>query len=136
METTTQDVWIIDDHEPDQEIMRIALKDMLDVRRIKSFYSAESALDAISSGQVVRLILLDMQMPGIGGRGFLKKIKEITALNVPVIVLTSSKTPDDIRYCYENGACAFIAKPPDFEKLMDMVNALGTFWFKHVLLPI
>jgi CheY-like chemotaxis protein len=133
--THTADIWIVDDLEADQELLRIALEGLVDDDRLRSFYSAEATLEAIEQGHKVRLILLDLQMPGMGGRGFLKEMSKQSLVNAPIIVYSSSHNPEDVRFCYEYGASAFLPKPPDLQALMDMIGIMGAFWFKHALLP-
>jgi len=130
-----QDIWIVDDLETDHELLKISFAKHLDVSRIKSFYSAEEALEAINSGCIVNLIILDYKMPGIGGAGFLKAIEKQTTFSIPVIVLTSSNNPDDIQFAYQNGAYAYVSKPKNFDQFTELGDAFGNFWFKQVHLP-
>jgi two-component system response regulator len=75
------------------------------------------------------LVLLDLNLPKIGGLEVLHKMRadERTHL-IPVVVLTSSKLEEDILDSYRNGANAYVRKPVRFSDFTDAVRALGVFW--------
>ena len=82
------------------------------------------------------IILLDLNMPKKDGRAALKEIKADEALQrIPVIVLTTSKTEEDIVHTYGLGVSSFITKPVTFEGLCDVVKSLTHYWFEIVILP-
>lgn len=82
------------------------------------------------------LILLDLNMPRLDGREALREIKADPALrNIPVVVLTTSKTEEDILRSYNLGANCFITKPVTFEGLVEVVKVLDKHWFQLVELP-
>jgi len=82
------------------------------------------------------LILLDLNMPRKDGREALREIKGDPALrHIPVVVLTTSKTEEDILRSYDLGANCFITKPVTFEGLVDVVRVLDKHWFQLVELP-
>ncbi len=83
------------------------------------------------------MILLDLNMPRKGGREALKEIKTDPDLRcIPVVVLTTSEAEEDILRSYDMGANAYITKPVTFEALVEVMKALGEFWFEIVQLPI
>lgn len=82
------------------------------------------------------LILLDLNMPRLDGREALREIKADPALrNIPIVVLTTSKTEEDILRSYNLGANCFITKPVTFEGLVEVVKVLDKHWFQLVELP-
>lgn len=82
------------------------------------------------------LILLDLNMPRKDGREALKEIKQDPLLRcLPVIVLTTSKAEEDISRSYNLGANSYIAKPVTFERLVELMKTLGTYWVEFVELP-
>ena len=82
------------------------------------------------------LILLDLNMPRKDGRKALEEIKADPDLKrIPVVVLTTSKAEEDIFRSYDLGVSSFITKPVSFEGLVDLMKALGTYWFEIVSLP-
>jgi CheY-like chemotaxis protein len=83
------------------------------------------------------VILLDLNMPRKDGREALKEIKTDPDLRcIPVVVLTTSEAEEDILRSYDMGASAYITKPVTFEALVEVMKALGEFWFEIVQLPI
>ena len=82
------------------------------------------------------LILLDLNMPRKDGRTVLKEIKNDPDLRqIPVVVLTTSKADEDIYKSYDLGVNSYIVKPVTFEALVDILQAVGKYWFEIVELP-
>lgn len=82
------------------------------------------------------LILLDLNMPRKDGREALKEIKMDPELrSIPIVVLTTSKAEEDIYRTYDLGVNSFITKPVTFEGLVEVMQALGRYWFEIVALP-
>ena len=82
------------------------------------------------------LILLDLIMPRKDGREALKEIKADNSLRrIPVVVLTTSAAEEDIIRSYDLGVASYIQKPVTFAKLVDVVTAMGKYWFEIVKFP-
>ena len=82
------------------------------------------------------LILLDLNLPGTGGREVLEQIKSDEALReIPVVVLTTSTDERDIRSCYKAGANSYIQKPVDIDGFFKAIQRLKDYWFEVVILP-
>ena len=82
------------------------------------------------------IILLDLNLPRTTGYQVLKHIKTSNRLRVlPVIVVTSSKSREDIQSCYQNGSNSYVVKPLGIAKLRDLVQGLVEYWFRLSLLP-
>jgi two-component system response regulator len=75
------------------------------------------------------LILLDLNLPKVGGLEVLRRMRadERTQM-IPVVVLTSSKLEEDVLVSYRNGANAYVRKPVKFSEFTEAVKALGVFW--------
>lgn len=83
------------------------------------------------------LILLDLNMPKKDGRQALEEIKGNPELRrIPVVILTTSKTEEDVLRSYDLGANSFITKPVTFDRLVEIVRSLGNYWFTIVELPV
>ncbi len=80
-------------------------------------------------GPCPALVLLDLNLPKIGGLEVLRRMRadERTRL-IPVVVLTSSKLEEDILDSYRNGANAYVRKPVNFSDFAEAVRTLGVFW--------
>lgn len=82
------------------------------------------------------LILLDLNMPKKDGREALQEIKADESLRrIPVVVLTTSKTEEDIICTYKLGANSFITKPIAFEEFVTMIYTLLNYWSEIAELP-
>ena len=82
------------------------------------------------------IILLDLNMPRKDGREALREIKEHPELHrIPIVVMTTSKAEEDIYRSYDLGANSFVTKPVTFDRLVDLMKALGTYWVEFVELP-
>ena len=76
------------------------------------------------------LILLDLNMPRKDGRQALQEIKADPKLKrIPVIVLTTSQTDEDILQIYDLGCSSFITKPATFEGLVKVTKSISEYWF-------
>jgi len=82
------------------------------------------------------LVLLDLNMPRKDGREALREIKSDPKLrDIPVVVLTTSKAEEDIARSYNLGVNSYITKPVKFSALVEVMRALGKYWFEIVELP-
>ena len=82
------------------------------------------------------LVLLDLNMPKLDGRGVLAQMKADPVLRrIPIVVFTTSRQNEDILRTYDLGVNAFITKPVTFEGLMNVVSALKNFWLDVAQIP-
>ena len=84
------------------------------------------------------LILLDLKMPKLGGVETLQQIKSDERLRLlPVVMLTSSREPQDLRTCYQLGVNGYVVKPVDAKHFMSALRALAHYWLSanESLLP-
>jgi CheY-like chemotaxis protein len=82
------------------------------------------------------LILLDLNLPRKDGREVLDELKRDSDLKViPVVVLTTSRSEQDVLRSYQLHANCYITKPVDFTQFMEVVKAIEHFWLSVVTLP-
>lgn len=82
------------------------------------------------------LILLDLNLPKKDGREVLKEIKSDDDLKaIPVVVLTVSKSEEDIVKSYNLHANCYITKPVDLNQFMKVIRSIQEFWLTIVKLP-
>ena len=74
------------------------------------------------------LVLLDLKLPFVPGLEVLKWIREEAKLPTPVIILTSSENETDIAAAYRLSANAYIVKPNQISKLVEVAKAIKDFW--------
>ncbi|HTX92857.1 MAG TPA: response regulator [Anaerolineales bacterium] len=83
------------------------------------------------------LILLDLNLPKKNGFEVLQEIKsDDTLKHIPVVVLTTSQSEQDIVKSYDLFANAYITKPVDLEQFLSVVKAIEGFWLEIVKLPV
>lgn len=82
------------------------------------------------------IILLDLNLPRKDGRELLADIKGHPSLRlIPVLVLTTSSSEQDVRTSYALQASCYVVKPMDLSEYRDMMKAIETFWMTRVSLP-
>jgi CheY-like chemotaxis protein len=82
------------------------------------------------------LVLLDLNLPRKDGREVLQEIKTDPALRaIPVVVLTTSKAEEDILRSYDLHANAYVTKPVDFNRFIEVVRQIDEFFVTVVKLP-
>jgi two-component system response regulator len=76
-----------------------------------------------------KIILLDLNMPKVGGLEVLREIKgDERTRRIPVVVMTSSKEDSDILASYDLGVNSYVVKPIGFENFSKAVTELGMYW--------
>ncbi|MEM6730130.1 MAG: response regulator [Myxococcota bacterium] len=125
-------IWLVDDDPAEHELLALAFAKTGDSVDISGFYSAEDALEGLSRGERPNLILLDLNMPGRGGLYFLDQRRARGFSGTPVLVYSSSSSPDDVTRAYSNGASAYLQKPSDFSDATLLARRLRTFWLGSV----
>jgi CheY-like chemotaxis protein len=139
-------ILICDDDEDDRLLTRQALEQARILNPLRFVEDGEQLLDYVyqrgafsgETGEAPRpgLILLDLNMPKMGGHEALAIIKGDEALrDIPVVVLSTSRLDEDIVRSYQLGVNSFIAKPVTFSGLVEAMKALGRYWFEIVELP-
>lgn len=82
------------------------------------------------------LIMLDLNLPKVDGREVLVEIKNDADLRtIPVVVLTTSQAQEDILRSYQSHANAYVAKPVDFLKYIDVIGQIDAFFATVAELP-
>jgi CheY-like chemotaxis protein len=138
-------ILVADDDPDDLEMIHDALKESGVLNRVDCVEDGEQLMDYLEhrgrfSDQhkfpTPGLIFLDLNMPKKNGQEALEEIKANVCLRqIPVIILTTSQTEEDIARTYSAGANSFITKPASFESFAKVMKALGRYWFEIVELP-
>lgn len=114
-------VLVVDD---DEKCLRLAC-DVLDFHGFATVRasSGEEALE-IAQATPIRLVLMDIQLPGIGGTEAFARLRALPACaGVPVIAMTASVMPDDRNALMSHGFAGFLAKPLAIKELVALVRA-------------
>ena len=84
------------------------------------------------------LILLDLKLPGMSGFDVLQAVRSHASEQVrrtPVVVLTTSRAPADVRRAYDLTANSFLRKPLELPEFIDLIAAVRAWWLERVELP-
>lgn len=82
------------------------------------------------------LVLLDLNLPSMNGDEVLQRLRRSgRTRHLPVIILTTSQAPGDIRRAYDHSASSYVVKPLDFPSFQEAVASLEHFWLETAELP-
>lgn len=107
-------ILLVEDNEDDRYLTIRALRKLPVNLEISIAKNGEEALKTVMSSEnsLPDLMLLDLQLPKIGGTTLLERIREKYDNNkLPTLILTSSDNPADINICLELGICGYLYKP-------------------------
>jgi len=136
-------ILLVEDNEPDVELTIEALQ----TGKLRNLiHVARDGIDALAflrrQGRYAdaprpHLILLDLNMPRMDGRETLAEIKKDPELySIPVVVLTTSKSEEDIARSYALQCNCYVTKPVDLQRFMEVVRTIEDFWLCVVQLPV
>jgi CheY-like chemotaxis protein len=134
-------IMLVDDNRADIELTKDILAESKIRLSIIEAMDGQQALEYLEARLLSReelpdLILLDLNMPRLDGRGLLSKMRgreEFKAL--PVVVLTSSDAEQDIISSYKLGANCYVNKPVGLDEFQKIVRSIECFWLTIVKLP-
>jgi two-component system, chemotaxis family, response regulator Rcp1 len=137
-------VLLVEDNPGDVDLIRDALEDIasLDITVVGDGAQAIDYLNQRSGpatgriGPMPDLVLLDLNLPKIGGHEVLSEVRKLSDLRtLPIVVVTSSDAMPDILTSYALGANAYVTKPGELASFQRTVAALGHFWCNVARLP-
>ncbi len=134
-------ILVVEDSDDDFYAMRRALGKTLPCPLMRCSTGNE-ALDYVfqrgSHAQAERpsLILLDLNLPGQNGRSVLHQLKdEVSLRDIPVVIVSTSNNPEDVKHCYGAGAAGYVIKPLTYDRLVLALQGILNYWFTTVALP-
>jgi CheY-like chemotaxis protein len=124
MDKKTITFFLVDDDEDDQELFQLALREADPEIRLLTANNGVEALEMLESGHVITdYIFLDLNMPLMGGKECLTRLKENPLLKtIPVIIFSTSSDPSDRAYLWQLGAMDFMTKPTRISDLTALLN--------------
>jgi two-component system response regulator len=138
-------ILMADDDEDDRLLARDALREapvpvmlrfVQDGGELLDYLRRERRYAPPADAPTPSLVLLDLNMPRMGGMEALREIRRDPALRrIPVVVMTTSGEHDDVVKSYDLGANSFITKPVTFSGLVEVMRTLGRYWGGTVSLP-
>jgi len=130
-------ILLVEDDLADQKLIKISLRNEKIANDLYTVQTGEEGLDFLyrhgnySNGNPQPdLILLDLNMPGMGGKEFLRRIKTDEKLKqIPVVILTTSEAEKDILDSYKLQASGYVHKPVTLEEFKEAMKKLKEYWF-------
>ena len=94
-----------------------------------SLTTTETVDQSVRSGSEPKLILLDLNMPGMGGYQTLLLLKQHPQWqHIPVVMMSNTGSVEEVEQCQKGGANSFLNKPSDFLQLKQMIETLCLYW--------
>lgn len=126
-------ILLVDDNAMDVDLTLRALKLSKLANPIEVARDGEEALNWIprweAGAQTPAVILLDINMPKIGGLEVVRQLKLHPTLRViPVVMLTTSSVAPDVKTAYLHGANSYIVKPVNFQKFAEVATQIELYW--------
>lgn len=138
-------ILIADDDADDRMLIADALEEarlnnpvdfVKDGVELMEYLNHEGEFAHLTDDHLPSIILLDLNMPRKDGRTALKEIRADDRFRrIPIVVLTTSKSEEDILRTYNLGVNSFITKPVTFNGLVKVIQVLSTYWIEIVALP-
>jgi CheY-like chemotaxis protein len=136
------DILVVDDNEDDVLLLQESLRDQPAVNLLHSVRDGEQAMAFLrregpyANAPRPGLVLLDINMPGMNGFEVLHEMKIDPLLKaIPVVMLTTSSREADVLNAYTGGACSFVTKPVNFDRLKLMAGHFACYWTTVVRIP-
>lgn len=136
------DVLLVEDDPGDVLMTREAFEDNEVANRLAVVGDGVSAMEYLrkegeyADAPTPGLVLLDLNLPRMDGREVLQAVKEDVELRrIPVIVLTTSESEEDVLRSYALHANAYVTKPVDFDRFVEVVRRIDEFFVSVARLP-
>lgn len=133
----TVTIMLVEDDLGDQKLIKMSLKEQRIANMPVVASSAEEALEYLEKNKMEDhddalpdLILLDLNMPGMGGKEFLRQMKADPVFGaIPVVILTTSDSDKDILESFKLHAAGYIKKPVNLTDFQEVMQTLTDYWF-------
>jgi CheY-like chemotaxis protein len=136
------EVLLVEDDEGDVLVTREALDEGKVVNRLNVVGDGVEAMAYLRrSGKYADaarpdLVLLDLNLPKRDGRQVLEDVKSDPDLRrIPIVVLTTSEAEEDVLRSYDLHANAYVTKPVDFDRFVEVIQQIDEFFISVVRLP-
>lgn len=138
--TSSVRIVMIDDSPADAGLVQRSLKRMQVSYSFQSFLNGQDAVTQLTTNPTNAahpdLILLDLNMPGMSGHEVLTQLKGHEELSqIPVIVLSTSSSLEDVQKAYRERANAYVNKPSELKDFQTAIEKIYSFWCDAAILP-
>ena len=131
MKVTCKSIMLVEDDQVDTMTVRRALKELHVMNPLQHVENGEEALSFLRNPANPRpcLILLDLNMPIMGGIEFLQIAKKDESLKgIPVVVLTTSEEQEDKVESFQLGVAGYMRKPVDYPHFVETIRTIDAYW--------
>ena len=135
-------VLLVEDNPADARLTALAMEEAGLPGTLATVGDGERALDYLfrrppySDAPRPDLVLLDLNMPRIAGFEALAQIKaDARIASIPILVLSTSSTPEQIEKAYASGAQTYLVKPSSFGKYVEAMKSARNYWYDIAVLP-
>ncbi|MBW0147875.1 response regulator [Marinobacter arenosus] len=139
-------ILVVEDSPDDQVLTRRALRNSCRPSSIIMLEDGQEALDFLfgtdttERSQLVEsigVVLLDFKLPKVSGLEVLRRIRSSPATDwIPVVMVTSSDEPQELREAYRLGVNSFVTKQIDYSKFSEQMSLLARYWLTVNTVPI
>jgi CheY-like chemotaxis protein len=129
-------ILMVDDDTDDQSFVKMAVQKYSDEIKINFANNGMLAIDFLNENPNPNLIILDLNMPQKNGKEVLNYIKTNDTLKqIPVLIYTTTNSPEEINKVYRLGANSFLTKPRDFKDITSAISLICSYWYNTMSLP-
>lgn len=132
MKNPARPILLVEDDQIDTMTVKRALKELHVTNRVEHVGNGEEALAYLKNPDKERpcLILLDLNMPIMGGIEFLRLVKGngLELKRIPVVVLTTSEEQQDKLESFNLGVAGYIRKPVDYLRFVETMRTINAYW--------
>ena len=123
-------ILLVEDDHFDAEMTILFLKKLELKQEVIWLKTGQYLLDYLEEhgAREITLVLLDLNMPQVSGLEALRVIREKEYEFFPIVMLTSSRRPNEIEACYALGCNSFVTKPVHQKQFQEVVMQLGKYW--------
>ena len=120
---------IIEDHPLFGDALAMTLQSVSGIETVMHAENLTQAAGMLTEGASFDVVLLDLNLPDVDGREVLQAIRSNPQTqSLPVVVLSTSREPDDVQSTYALHANSYIQKPLDFQKFLWAVQQVAIYW--------
>lgn len=131
MRIKNKPILLVEDDQVDAMTVKRALKELHVTNPLTHVENGEEALDHLRDPASERpcIILLDLNMPRMGGIELLQVIKHDELFKaIPVVVLTTSEEQQDKVGSFNLGIAGYMTKPVDYQQFVEVMRSINTYW--------
>jgi len=135
--TSKPHILIVEDNPGDLFILQEALSELKFNPEISIARDGQQAIEMIiDEGLNPTILLLDINLPRKSGFEVIVAIKQSSkSMQIPIIIFTTSSSPEDIKKAYALGASSYLCKASDIDETIDIMTKMKEFYLDTAMLP-